>query len=304
MFQNETSPIRNEFWFIPLDLIMLILTSFVCLFTFLFLLIIFLDKTCRSVSTLLLCNSFLSEFLFASVMFSITFFTFRNDIKQIIDKDRSCSFRGYLSYATSAIRSHSYLLQSIYRYIKVVYPSQIFYQSQRFQLILICLTWILSIIHPFPFFFTNQIEYNVDNQVCHMPFQRHFWIFYTCFLAYLNPILIITIIYFKLVRYVHNMSEIITPINRLIHARRQLQLVRRIAFLVIFLVTLGLPYTIFYFLSFVRPPPRYHFRIAFFFVDLSLVFVILVLFQFTNPIRTFLQRQILQWTNESTRTKI
>src|SRR5205823_1097600 len=99
----------------------------------------------------------------ASIMFSMSLFTLENDIKQIEYEDSYCIFRGYMSYAISAVRSHSYLLQSIYRYISIIYPYNFYWRSGRFQFLLICLTWIISIIHPFPFLFTNQIKYNVDN---------------------------------------------------------------------------------------------------------------------------------------------
>ncbi|CAF1359120.1 unnamed protein product [Adineta steineri] len=286
-FMNTSIEITTESWFIPIDIVMIICTGSVALFALIFLLIIIFDKTCRTVSMILLCNSFLSEIIFACVMLSMVIFTLQNDIKQISHQDPHCIFRGYMSYAISAVRSHSYLLQSIYRYIKVVYPSQRFFQSAHFQILLICLTWIISIIHPFPFLFTNQITYNNHNQVCHMALHLYPFIFYTCFLAYLNPITMIIIIYFKLVRYIQEMSKVVTPVNQLLRAQRELKMVRRIVLLVIVLITLGLPYTIFFFMSFFTYPPQYHFRIAFLFVDVSLVFVIIALFEFTDPIKIF-----------------
>ncbi len=106
---------------------------------------------------MLLCNSFLSEIIFALTMFSMSLFTFKNDIKQIAYKDSFCIYRGYMSYAISSVRIHSYLLQSIYRYINIIFPSNFYFQSSRFQFFLICLTWLISIIHPFPFLFNDKI---------------------------------------------------------------------------------------------------------------------------------------------------
>jgi hypothetical protein len=277
---------------------MIICTSFVVIVALIFLIIIIFDKTFRTIPMMLLCNSFLSELIFGCIMLSMAIFTLKNDLKQIKYEDSFCIFRGYMSYSISAVRSHSYLLQSIYCYISIIYPSNLNFQSFYFQFLLICLTWFISLIHPLPFLLTNKIKYNVDNQVCHMHFQSSLFIFYTCFLAYLNPITIIIIIYFKLVRYVQKMNKIITSFNKLLRAQRELMMVRRIIMLLIVLITLGLPYTIFFLMSFFTNPPKYYFRIAFLSVDLSLACVIMALFQFTNSIKIFLKKKVNKWTNQ------
>jgi len=295
-FNNNSIKVNIESWFIPMDILMIICTGFVVIVALIFVIIIILDKTFRTVPMMLLCNSFLSELIFGCIMLSMAIFTLKNDLKQIEYEDSFCIFRGYMSYSISAVRSHSYLLQSIYSYISIIYPSNINYQSFRFQFLLICLTWFISIIHPLPFLLTNQIKYNVDNQICHMHFQSSLFIFYTCFLSYLNPITIIIIIYFKLVRYVQKMNKVIIPTNQLLRAQRELIMVRRIIILVIVLITLGLPYTILFLMSFFTDPPKYYFRIAFLSVDLSLACVIMALFQFTDSIKIFLIQKINKWT--------
>ena len=290
LLSNGSTKLVIENWFIPMDVVMLISTSFVVFVSFISLLILIFTKTNRSILTLLICNSYLSELMFASVMFSMAKFSLLNDLKEIESKDSLCVYRGYLSYTFSAVRSHSYLLQSLYRYFHIKCPTHSFCQSAKKPILLIILSWILSIVHPFPFLFSNQIEYDATNQVCHMLFEKKFSIFYTCFLSYLNPIGIIIFIYFKLVRYVQRMSQVVTPVNQLLRIKREFQMVRRIVMLIIVLVTLGLPYTIFFSMSFFTSPPKYHFRIAFFSVDLSLALVIIALFQFTDPISEFLNR--------------
>jgi hypothetical protein len=130
-----------------------------------------------------------------------------------------------------------------------------------------------------------------------MPLQTSLYIFYTCFLAYLNPVTLIIIIYFKLVRYVQKKSKQITPVNQLVRLRRELKMVRRIIMLLIVLITLGLPYTIFFIISFFTDPPKYHFRLAFLSVDISLACIIIALCQFTDPIKTCVMKTINKWTN-------
>jgi hypothetical protein len=95
------------------------------------------------------------------------------------------------------------------------------------------------------------------------------------------------------------MTKKVTPVNQLLRAERELKMVRRIILLIIILITLGFPYTIFFLMSFFTNPPKYHFRIAFLSVDISLVFVIIALFQFTDQIKLFVIQKLNQWTNQS-----
>ena len=293
---NSSKKIENEFWFIPVDIIMILCTGFVVIVSFGFLLITILDKTNRTISMILLWNSLISEMIFACVMCSMAIFTLQNDLKQIEYKDCLCVFRGYWSYSISAVRSHSYLLQSIYRYMIIIYPTNSCFQSKRFQFCLIIITWLISLIHPIPFLLTNQIEYNAANQVCHMSFDKSSsYIFYTCFIAYLNPISIIGIIYYKLVQYVRRMNKLVTPVNQYLRIQRELIMVRRIVMLLVVLITLGLPYTIFFFMSLFTTPPMYYFRWAFLSVDISLVCIIMALLQFSDSIQIFLNEMIPKW---------
>ena len=50
--------------------------------------------------------------------------------------------------------------------------------------------------------------------------------------------------------------------------------------------------TLFVFISFNTTPPKYHFRIAYVFIDVSLVFVLIVLLIFTEPLRVSLMNRM------------
>ena len=83
-----------------------------------------------------------------------------------------------------------------------------------------------------------------------------------------------------------------TPVNQLLRAQRELNMVRRLVILVIVLITLGLPYTIFVFMGLFNRAPKYDFRIAYTFIGVSLVFVMIALFQFTDPVKTSVMKRI------------
>ncbi|CAF1473883.1 unnamed protein product [Adineta steineri] len=94
------------------------------------------------------------------------------------------------------------------------------------------------------------------------------------------------------VRYVKEMSKHVTPVNTLIRAQRELKMVYRIVILVSFLIGLGIPYASFVIMGFFTSPPKYHFRIAYIFVNISLIFIMMSLFKFTDPVRTSIMKRI------------
>ena len=106
----------------------------------------------------------------------------------------------------------------------------------------------------------------------------------------------IAMIYLKLVQYVRRMNQLITPVNQYLRIQREFVMVRRIVMLLSVLITLGLPYTIFFLMSFFTNPPRYYFRWAFLSVDVSLACVIIVLLQFSDSIKQFWNQIVEKWT--------
>ncbi|CAF3905383.1 unnamed protein product [Adineta steineri] len=75
-------------------------------------------------------------------------------------------------------------------------------------------------------------------------------------------------------------------------------MVRQIVILIISVATIGFPYAIFIFMSLFTSPPKYHFRIAFIFVDVSLPFAMIALYKFTEPLKTSTMKIIYKRTNK------
>ncbi|CAF3296354.1 unnamed protein product [Rotaria sp. Silwood2] len=283
---NNLTTTNIESWFISIDIPIIVSTIIATLLAFIFLAIIVMNRTCRTVPLMLVGNSCLAAIFFQCTMLSMALFTLQNDIKQNVFEDSLCVFRGYMGYVTCFLQNYSYALQAIYRYISVIYPARVSWRSARFQAFLIGIKWIFSIFYSLPLLWTGEIIYNVNNQICQVSLRLSPIMVYTSFCIYMIPITIIMFVYYKLYRYVHERSKHVTPTNALFHARRELEMVRRIVFLIIILIILGLRYMIFILISFVTIPPKYHFRIAYLFVDISSVFVMIALFQFTEPIKT------------------
>jgi len=227
----------------------------------------------------------------------MSLFKLLNDLKQIEYRDLFCSFRGYMGYASCSILNCSYLLQSIYRFVKIVYPTRLFFQSSRFQLFLICLTWIFGFLYPIAFLFTNEIVYNVNNQICQLPLHLSFSIIYMANFAYITPVSLTMFIYLKLVLFVKGMNKRVTSVNALNRANRELKMVRRTVILVSILIAYCFPYAMFIFLSFFLSIPKYHFRISYVFIDTSYLFVMIALFQFTDPLKTSIMKKLNRQPN-------
>ncbi|CAF1454630.1 unnamed protein product [Rotaria sordida] len=207
-------------------------------------------------------------------------------------EDSLCAFRSYLGYVSSAVFNFSFLLQTLYRYVIVVYPTRLFWQSVRFQSLLICLTWFFAILCPILFIIKNEIIYDVDGQICHIPYRLSFSIIYGALINYIIPISITMLFYLKLVRHVYGMSKRITSANRLARAQNELKMVQRIVTLIIILITLGVPFVVFITMSLFTNPPKYHTRIGYVFFNVSLALVMITLFQFTDPLKATAKKLI------------
>jgi hypothetical protein len=297
MYENNFTTINIESWFIPFDVLKVTCLILVIILAGIFLFIVTIDKTCHTVPMMLVANSCLAELIFASTLLGMALFTLENDLKQIQYQDSLCIFLGYMGYVSGALQNYSYLLQAIYRYVVVVYPAYLTYQSARFQIFLICLTWICVILYPVPIVFTDQIKYDVDNQICQMPLCLSFLTIFDACYMYIIPVGSIVLIYFRVVRYVKRMSKRATPGNTLSRAQRELKMIVRIIRLISILLSAGLPYTIFIFMSFFKSAPKYSFRIAYVSMDISLLFVMIVLFQNTDVVMIFVMKTINRRSN-------
>ncbi|CAF4136700.1 unnamed protein product, partial [Adineta steineri] len=142
LLNNNLTATQIEPWFIPMDILQVICTTFAVILALIFLFIIIFEKTCHTIPMLLVANSFLAEFVFGCAMLFLAVFTLHNDLKQIQFYDTWCLYQGCMSYMSVGLQNYSYLLHAIYRYISTVYPTRLYYQSFRFQMFLICSTWI------------------------------------------------------------------------------------------------------------------------------------------------------------------
>ena len=97
---------------------------------------------------ILIANTCFTQLLAAINSLSMSIFTLQNDLQHSQYYDSFCLFRGYFSPGSCAMIIYSFILRGIHRYTSAVYPSRLFWQSQRTQIILICATWIFCLLFP------------------------------------------------------------------------------------------------------------------------------------------------------------
>jgi len=286
-----------ESWFIPVDILLIVFSILSILISGCILLIMVFDKTFYTIPMMLTGNLCLSALMFSCGLLSYSIFTLKNDLKQIESEDSYCVIRSFITYSSGTTMDYSYLLQSIYRYIIVVYPNNFLLQSFRFQFLLICLTWLGGYVYLIPYLSTGQIIYNVDNQICQVPLRLSFSLMFMLLYGYIIPMLLVLFIYLKLFLYVKEMSEHVIPINTLVRARKQLKMVRRTVILIILGMTVCFPYTIFIVISFFISPPKYHLRICYLFINVSVLLVMIAVFQFTESLKTSSMKKLKRRPN-------
>ncbi|CAF1429074.1 unnamed protein product [Adineta steineri] len=285
IFLHNKTIINIESLFIIFDILSIVFTLLIVGIAILYLFIIISNKTCHTVPMMFIANSCLAHLIFGLDRLWIAGFRLQNDIKKIQYQDYLCILRIYIAYSSCAMLNYSYLLQAIYRYLCVVYPTRLLWQSRQIQFLFVFMSWIFSIGYPLIFIFNGEIVYDIANHMCQLPLGYSFSLVYMLHCSYIIPVLFIMMTYFKLIGYIHVMSKRITPANIIIRAKRQLRMVRNIVILITILFITGFPYGLFVVMSFFTNIPKYHCRFSCVFFDVLSVSVMIALFKFTDPLK-------------------
>ncbi len=93
-----------------------------------------------------------------------------------------------LLYTSTASFYYSFLIQALYRYLISIYPTRLLFQSFRFQILIICSSWLFCFVYPFTFVFDGQTIYSSNNQICQLPLSFSFSTIYMTSCLFLCPI--------------------------------------------------------------------------------------------------------------------
>jgi hypothetical protein len=157
---------------------------------------------------------------------------------------RLCSFKSYVLYTIGCVYFFSFLLQSLFRFCRIVYPTRAILQSFRAYVILSVAQWILAAILLLPSFCLGHMSYLPADYHCQLaPTNLRGSLLGLLFL-FLIPFISTLICYFYTLNYVRTKTTALTTINQRKNIRRDLIILSRLFFIFIFLTAEALPHVI------------------------------------------------------------
>jgi hypothetical protein len=211
-----------------------------------------------SISLLLIGNTYFIFIVFGVTWLSILIHTIAGDFsifQTILDLGDSngCRVRVGLIFVLTSAFFHSFLLQALRSYFKVIFNSSL--NSKKLYclslnhiftyIILISISWLISILTVIPAFTIFDVfTYFPEQYHCLIPFTNIRGMIYSFLSTYLIPVLIIIYIHCRLIIYVHYAFNF----NHTLRARREIRIVKRILTIFAILSFSGLPTAVFIFL--------------------------------------------------------
>lgn len=158
-------------WYIPIDILIIIISLLTAIFAFIFIVIIIFNRTLRNLSTVLSSHTCLSIAFFSLTITLIAVHQYQCDTMSTADSmmcnDSFCIIRNYLNTVGTTWALYSFLIQAIHRYLTVVYPSKLLLKRYRFYSLMIMIQLLIALFVPCPFhFIVSSIQYDPYNYVC------------------------------------------------------------------------------------------------------------------------------------------
>jgi hypothetical protein len=155
-----------------------------------------------------------------------------------------CRFKSYVLYIHGCVYFTSFLLQSIYRFCRIVYPTRVFLHSFRPYAILSIGLWFLAAVLLLPSFLLGDIDYLPHDYHCQFPPNNLRGSLVGLSLLFLIPFILTLICYFYTMYYVRTQTTALTTINQNRNIRRDLIVLSRLVFLFVFITAVALPHVL------------------------------------------------------------
>ena len=188
-------------------------------------------------SVLLLCNTYFA-IMFTCLNFVIMYaYSLHGDLYKNVDfNDWWCYLHSYIVHVGLCSIYQSFLLQSCFRFFRVVFHRNRQLQNMKFIFGSILCQWILSFLFMMIIFLLQYIVYLPDYYHCQVSFSNFFGLFLTIAMIYFGPTTISTVLYMYLMYYLkHN------QVNTRNSNKRDLMVLRRIIILILSILFLSLP---------------------------------------------------------------
>ncbi|CAF1125966.1 unnamed protein product [Adineta steineri] len=272
----------------------LFFSSIGIIFSLIFIFIILYNRSLRTIPNILTLNSAIAILLLSSDTFSIGIYVLYRDIKrrqlQMEIEMKSlflCHLRGCIAHISFCALVYSYAIQACYRLVGTIFYHRVSYNHLRIYVYAISIQWSFAILQLLPIILGNNQIYIKHEYLCQIAIENSKAIGYICFTNYLIPLTIIMIIYYKITRSVRKKENNGAYKYNIHRVRRQVVLIQRIVILILVLLVLGGPYSIFIILEAlsIKRAPSYAHRIGFMFISIACASSIITIIYFARSIR-------------------
>jgi hypothetical protein len=239
---------------------------------------------------LLICNTHASVMYICLVLLDMYAHNLYGDVYGNISFDNSwCYLRAYFLHVGLATLYHSYLLQALFRYFRIIYFKLKRLQSVQFIFQLVLLQWSIDFLYMASILIPQHFRYISGYYYCQISYYNlPGLLISTCFVYYV-PMFGITLIYLKITCYMKKKRGVLILQNRQRSNQRDFIVLCRILTLIGILFLLSFPSTLLwmsYFVTGYLYPFIYHFQWLTYVFSLSILPTISVVL--TPHLRTLL----------------
>ena len=190
--------------FLTMSIVQLIFSSFGITASLFFIITVAYNRSIRTLSNILTCNSSVAVLLLASDMFAIAMYILYRDLSPRRVKMHNmflCHLRGYISHSSFCALVHSFVIQAFYRLAGIFYYNRLYYQSLRPYAYAIVVQWIIAIVQVLPIAMTNNQAFIEEEFLCQIAINNTRAIVYICTIVYFIPLSVILIQYWMIAMY-------------------------------------------------------------------------------------------------------
>ena len=197
------------------------------------------------VSYLLLANTYIVLFITSPMFIEMSIRSIYGQLHPDSSfDDWGCPIKSYAIYITGCVYFHSFLLQAIYRFCRIVHPTRAYFQSFRLYGILSVGQWFAAALMILPSLIFNGISYLPDDYHCQFgPKDLRGSLLGLSFL-FVMPFLFTMIFYAYTMFYVRTRTTALTSLNRNSSIRRDVLILSRLVLLFTFVMTVAFPHVL------------------------------------------------------------
>ena len=280
------------------------------IFAFLILIIVILDRNCRTITNLLTCNSSVATILYYILNLISVIYGLRDDWAY---HQPACAFRAYCYTTLCAAICYSYSIQAVSRLYFTVLFKYKYLQSWYIHWTMIIISWLISILIPIiPFFFEHGYRLEEESHICVATTKIFFTAIFSVIIAFIIPLNIITIVYSIIFFYVRKSTRrvigfisntaimTITTTSSILNVRREMKLAKRMFIILTLLICGGTPYLIlilWHAILIQHPPPESFYLLSTNLIPIFISLKMIALFFMCRQVK----HSVLQYLRKLTR---